>query len=360
MSAFRKHPVFSAALVACAVAALGEGWCIYDRWAAARAAAVTLEQKKTELRAMGDLVPPPTRAVAAAIEADLARAQRALGAMQAELRGRGPAAERLRATKAPAARTDAYFDLATFVEHARDQAKSSGIDLRPGAERFGFSLYANEGPELDRIPAVFHERLIAQYLVESLLDAHPQALLSVQREPPLTKAERDARDAALAAAAAGGAASDAAAASLPDGPDFFVIDPRASARVSGYVDATAFRIAFTGQTNVLRAFLNKLASFELPVLVREVEVETATGEDAAAPAASADDAVPSAASVVLSATAPAAASKPVAPAAVKAPAVAPIVAKPLCRFTVTVEYIELVPAAGAAAEPGADAAKPTT
>jgi hypothetical protein len=294
MSAFKEHPIFASALTACALLMLGEGWCIYDRWETAREATVTLERKKTELHAMGALVPVPTRAVAAAIEADLARAEQALAAMANELKGRGPAAERLRTAHTPATRTDAYFDLATFVEQTRALAQKQEVDVKPEAARFGFATYANEGPDVDHIPTVFQQRLVAQYLIESLFAARPRSLLSVQREHMLTKAEREARDAAVresqAAAEASGtppaAVADANFTGQSDSADFFVIDPRASARVPGHLETTAFRMVFTGQTAVLRAFLNKLASFELPVLVREVEVVPATAEEAAfAPAA---------------------------------------------------------------------------
>ncbi len=369
MSAFKKYPLFASALLAGGLVALGEGWCIVERWRASQEAAVTLEKKKAELHAMGGLAPAPTRAIATAIEADLVRAQRALDAMQAELKGRGPAAERLRTAKVPAARTDAYFDLATFVEKTRELAKAQDVEVRPEAARFGFSLYANEGPEAERIAPVFHQRLIAQYLVESLIEAKPRSLLALQREAPLTQKEKEERDAALAAAAGGGAApAEAATSTLPEGPDFFAIDPRASARVPGYLDATAFRITFVGQTAALRAFLNRLASFELPVLVREVEVDPASSADLAieSPAGSDEPAAASApaelaeSSIVLTvkpaSVAPKSGVKPAAP----APGVAPIVSRPWCKFTVTVEYIELVPPAGTVADAAAETAKPTT
>jgi hypothetical protein len=352
MISFKEYPLFVSVLGVCGLFALGEGWCIFDRWRAARDAAGQFENKRTELHAMGGLTPAPTRAVATAIEADLARLQRALGAMQDELKGRGPAAERLRATKVPVTRSDEYFDLATFVEKTRELAKTHQVELKPEAARFGFSLYANEGPEDDRIAPVFHQRLIAQYLVESLFDAKPRALLAMQREPPLTPKEKEERAAAPAAPPAG----------LPDNPDFFAIDPRASARVPGYVEATAFRLTFVGQTEALRDLLNKLASFELPVLVREVEVEPASSGDLATEVTAASDEPPpppsAAPSIVLTTDSPAA--KPGAQSTPKAPSVAPIVAKPWCKFTVTVEYIELVPAAGAVADAAGAPAKPTT
>ena len=377
MNWYRKYPLFASALTLCALLVLGEGWLIYDRFAASRAAAKKLVEREAELLAMKDLTPVPTRPIATAIEADLARARRAVAAMQAELSGRGPAAERLATAKVPTARTEAYFDLATFVEKTRELAKKNDVEIRPEAARLGFALYANEGPKEDRIASAFHQRQVVQFVVESLIEARPRAIFSVQRERALTKAEKDTLAAAQAAAAAvatGGAAPEVTPESPaggsvpePESPDLFAIDPRVTARAPGYIDTTPVRVVFTGQTAVLRSFLNKLASFELPVLVREVEVDRATAEESAAaavapaeegtPAEAAADAAP-APSVVLAPT-----PKPTVVALKAAPKVAtaaPIVTKPLSKFTVTVEYLDLVAAPAPAAEAPAADAKPST
>jgi hypothetical protein len=364
MSWYRKNPLFATGLTVCVVLALAEGALIYERWSASRQAAVRLEQRKAELQAMAELTPPPTREVATAIEADLTKAQKALASMQAELKGRGPAAERIHNAKLPAARTDAYFDLATFVEKMRELAKKNDVEVREQASRFGFAAFANEGPVQEHIEPVFRQRQIAQFLVESLLDAKPRAVLAVKRERPLTQAEREARAAALAAN------EPVPEVTSDEGVDYFTIaPPPVSARVPGYIDTTAFRFVFTGQTAALRNFLNRLASFELPVLVREVEVDIATPEEAAAQAVPEDpanaDAGANAPSVVLSVDAPNGATPAVKPDAAKAAAVrsssrppvavaTPIVAKPLSKFTVTVEFVELVQPAA----PAADAATP--
>lgn len=361
MTLYRKNPLFAVALTLCAVIALGELALTYERYAASRDAAKRLAQRELDLQGMAELMPPPTREVATAIEQDLAKAQAALAAMQAELKGRGPAAERLHAAKVPAARTDAYFDLATFVERMRDIARKNEVEIRGDAARFGFAAYANEGPMPEHIEPVFRQRQVAQYLVESLIEARPRAVFSVKRERTLSKAEREARANALA--------NNEPVPELETGdtgPDYFVIDPRVTARVPNYIDTMPFRFVFTGQTAALRSFLNHLASFELPVLVREVEVEPATAEEAASQlsaedAAANEPAVPAnAPSVVLSAD-------PVKPAAAKvAPRVprptpsTPIVAKPLSKFTVTVEFVELVTPPAAAPEGGSGTPTPTS
>lgn len=369
----RRNPLFVGALTLCGTLVAGEIYLIYERWSATRAATTKLQQREGELMEMANTIPPPSREVATAIEEDLGRAQRALAAMQNELKGRGQLPEKLRAAKVPTARTDAYFDLATYVERMREVAKKNQVAVRADASRFGFAGYANEGPEVERIEPVFRQRQIAQYLMEALLEAKPAGLLAVKREPALTKAERQARDEALAAAAAaaaGGQTPDPSAVpemALPEGPDYFVVDPRASKKVTGFVDTEGYRVVFTGQTAALRAFLNKLATFELPILVCEVEVEPATGEDLAVEAAAEEPAAAAAnetpatveASVVLTvdpaAPAPKKSTPKAAPRAPRGPALTPIVAKPMSKFTVTVEYVTLVPPA----QPPADGAAPT-
>jgi len=360
MSFYRKNPLFALAMTLCAVLVLGELALIYERYAASRAAEKRLAQRRTDLESMTILMPPPTREVATAIEADLAKAQQALASMQAELKGRGPAAERLRTAKPPGARTDAYFDLATFVEKSRAAAAQNEVEIRPEAARFGFAAFANEGPMPDHIEAVFRQRQIAQYLVDALIEARPRAIFSVKREATLGKADREARAAAIANG------QPPPEVHGEEGPDFFAIDPRVTARVPGFIDTVPFRFVFTGQTAALRSFLNKLASFELPVLVREVEVEPATAEEsAAAPvleeaaAAAVAPEASVAASIVLTADAPAA--RPVAPKsarAPRAPSATPIVAKTISKFTVTVEFVELAPPAEAPAPDNAPAAPP--
>src|SRR5688572_26411267 len=143
MSWYRKNPLFAIGVTVLTLVALGEIALIYERWAESRALEKKLEQRKTELQSMAQLTPPPAREVATAIEADLAKAQQSLASMQAELKGKGAAGERMRTAKLPAARTDAYFDLATFVERMRELSRKQEVDVRPEAARFGFAAFAN-------------------------------------------------------------------------------------------------------------------------------------------------------------------------------------------------------------------------
>jgi len=341
MNWYRHYPGFAIGLTVCGLVAAGGISLGVERWMASRAEATRLQQRRAELEGMGQVNPAPTREVAAAIEADLARAQAALAAMKTELSGQPAAVEKLRAVKVPAARTDAFFDLATYVERVKEAAAKAGVQLRPEAARAGFAQYANEGPETDRIEPVFRQRQLAEHLLNLLLEARPEAIVAIRRERPRTKVEREAEAQALAngqppPAPEGG-----------DGPDFFTLDPRGSARVPGFVETSAFRLTFQGETAALRLFLNRLAAFELPFLVREIEVEPVSAEDVAADApAAALTAV-----VALPSAAPAARD-----AATKAPAQTPLVPRSASRFTVTVEHLELL--TPPPAEGGAEATNP--
>jgi hypothetical protein len=186
----------------------------------------------------------------------------------------------------PAKPIDAFFELAGFIEQLRTRAGQAQVVLKPD-ERFGFATHTNEGPAAEQIAAVHRQRLATQYLVETLLEARPLALLAMRRERPVAGA-RDSRDRA---------------------EDFFELERPLSLRLPGQVETGAFRLEFTGQTAALRNFLNSLASYRQPVVVRSVEVEPLA-------------AIPTAG--------PVAAGAPV-----------PLVRQSLSKFAVTVEFVLL-------------------
>ena len=204
----------------------------------------------------------------------------------------------------------------------RQKAQALKIKIKPD-ERFGFYTYISTGPDRDLIPQVFRQRLVGEYLLDALMDARPSEFLSLHRERPLTKAE----SAALAAGQSLPTAPTSASSSSVS--DFFQIDPRISARVPGFVGATAFRLTFISNTESLRILLNKLATFELPLVVRSVEVEPVV-----------TNTLNSIFGTAATTTTPA---EPVPP--------KPLVEKVLSKFTVTVELIDLVEAPATEANP---------
>lgn len=123
---------------------------------------------------------------------------------------------------------------------------------------FGFEAYADAATipaDTWVVPLLDKQRQILSSLVDKLISAHPQSIETVERE---------ALEATNAAAKI---------------PGTFQMDPAISARVSDAISTLAFRISFKGYTESLRDFLNELAKFDLPIVVRSVEVERPVGSD---------------------------------------------------------------------------------
>ena len=341
MARFKTYPVFYSLIAALGLAAIGSCWCIYERSQAAQKSAKALAKKRAELSALVTSVPAPSLDNQNAIKADLVRSEAALGQMRAELKGSGPAAESLlkaraaysstaslkvtersavlREAKLPFEPTHLFFNIATFVEKMREASQTAAIKIKAD-ERFGFTTYANAGPERDLIPVVYRQRQVAEYLMGALIEAKPTELVALQRELPLAKADQ---------AAAKSATPGTRGAAPVANPDLFEIDPRITARVPGFVDASAFRLSFIGETTALRSLLNKLATFELPLVVRSVEVDPISK-----PLVTEKVAPANTLSSIFGTTAAAATAEPVKP--------KPLVEKVLSKFTVTVELIDLV------------------
>lgn len=316
MNFLRDHPFFDAALILLGALCIAEIALMLKYRAEAAEAGELLETRRAELAGTTMLRPFPSPENGAAVEADLEDSQRVVAAMRASLRG-APGRSGAILSAPPSSRTDAFFDLARFVERNRQRATSAGVAIRAD-ERFGFSLYANEGPEPDLIPAVHQQKAIVDFLLGVLFDARLRELVSVQREVARVPG-REGRPNTVEVAP-------------QNDSTFFSVDPRVTARVPGFVDSTGFRIAFVGQTGALRDFLNRIAAFELPVIVRSVEIEPLPEPKRAQGSA---PSAPSLASLLGSpAPQPGASTVPAGP--------VPIVSQNLSRFTVTVEFIELV------------------
>ena len=112
---------------------------------------------------------------------------------------------------------------------------------------FGFDRYYKTTiiPEGEIVPKLDKQRQILRYILDKLIAADPTSIQSIEREDFENPKGRDTG---------------------------FKIDPAISARVPDAIDTLAFQITFTGYTPTLRKFLNSLAYFQLPVVVRSVEV----------------------------------------------------------------------------------------
>ncbi len=231
----------------CLALVAGESWLLLRSRAEAAQALSALQQKKQERDSLARHSPVLSPESEAAVSTALFSANRALAEWRSLLQGDG--AGRL-TTPPPVRSIDAFFELTDFIGQLRAKAGQAQVGLRPD-ENFGFAAHTNEGPAVEQIATIHRQRLAIQYLVETLLESHPQALLAVRRERPKTDAVRDQRYRT---------------------DDFFELDRTLSLRQPGLIEGEAFRLEFTGQTEALRLFLNHLGTGCQPVVVRSVEV----------------------------------------------------------------------------------------
>ena len=120
---------------------------------------------------------------------------------------------------------------------------------------FGFQEYIDEAKPLidpERSAVLDQQRQILSYLMDKLIEAKPTSVVSVQRE--VLEQVQSLR-----------------------GGQSFQIDRAVSARVPGAIDTLAFRLSFTGYTDSLRSFLNNLARFDLPIVVRSIDIKRQAG-----------------------------------------------------------------------------------
>jgi len=204
-----------------------------------------LAQKKQERDRLQRQSPTPTEENEKAIAAALGEATRALTALRDEL------GKSLETESVPDGSAEAFFALNRLVDETRQKAADAHVALKP-TERFGFASYANQGPPEAQRADVYRQCAAATGLIDALLEARPLELLSVKREssgqigPEKTMQAVD---------------------------DYFSVPRSVSLRQPGLVNTDAFRLEFTGQTPVLRQFLNTLAGSTRAVAVRLVEVE---------------------------------------------------------------------------------------
>lgn len=242
---------------------LGEGGMLVRAQRAADRADIRWKAKLRERSECETLIPAPTRENAARLEANLVAARTTLTQEIARLRVEDGDPDSGDSNGASVTSTDAFFELAAFVNRMRRRAGEEGVALNAG-ERFGFSTYAEEPPTAEVAARVLRQERLAETMLQILFAARPERLVFFQREPL----------AAVSADRAGMTDARSAAPAPSRGTqDYFTFDPQRSLRRAGVVGSTAFRMVFTGATGTLRSLLNGLAAAPLPLVVRSVEIE---------------------------------------------------------------------------------------
>jgi hypothetical protein len=304
MASFKSNPIFCSLIALCGLAAAGETYLLLpfnlpgslNRKGQATIAKLT--KMKKDYEGYQGANPTPNEENQKLLAGDLAVALKNLADLRDSLTGKGGLPEKLRAEAPPTDTRDAYFKLLTLRDDWMKKFEEASFPVpgRPDqpprkialaaskGEWFGFASHKQTGPSgTEQIAKIFRQAQVADYLLNALVAAEPFEFISLHREVPLTKSERDERDKAIREAkerkqALPEFASSIVAGSGTDPADFFDIDPLITARVPGSVETMPFRLTFIGKTESLRSLLNKLAAFELPLVVRRVDTEVAEME----------------------------------------------------------------------------------
>ncbi|MEZ5278204.1 MAG: Amuc_1100 family pilus-like protein [Opitutaceae bacterium] len=258
MNRIRQYPVFSAIVIVLLLLVTAELVALIIGRQSLASLASDFDLRQRQYRNLLENRVGPTSANARLVAADLEQNSKVLVQMLDTLNVSG-SGDLLLFQGVPPSRTDAYFNLATFVERTRQLAATAGVAIDP-EERFGFEAYANEGPDADFIEAVFKQRRIAEVILEALFSAKPERLTEVLRDDWERAPDEPGGVRPITRPGANKVVRT------------FVIDSQVTARVPKVVQTYAFRVSFIGQTGALRSFMNQMASSDLPIVVRSVEV----------------------------------------------------------------------------------------
>lgn len=142
------------------------------------------------------------------------------------------------------------------VASHKDEAGEPDRIETPEDFAFGFEEYIDEAAMLQdpaKVTLLDKQRQILSYLLTQLIAADPHSIDSVEREVVESEGEKKSNS--------------------------FSIDPLISARVPGAIDTMAFSLTFSGYTDSLRELLNRLADFDLPIVVRSIKVKRPSGSE---------------------------------------------------------------------------------
>ncbi len=279
MSFIKKYPIFTALLVLLSLVFAAQVYLFVSMSARTDSARTASERAARTLQSYLHLSPAPTAD-------NLERAEANVKALGSELRQRINSVrgqiESAVGQDVPGSASDMLFELQSFVDRYNALARAPGDDLDPIQlpANFGFSFRAllDSGvpPEDRYIPGLWKQKEIIQYLMDSLYAAGPISITAVEREALIETAEEAPRTRRTTAERPGRTTT-----TRTTQQGIFTINPLISARVPGAVETMAFRIQFTGYTGALREFLVRLSDFDLPVVVRSVEVSPAPAAAAA-------------------------------------------------------------------------------
>jgi hypothetical protein len=145
MASFKTNPLFFSSLLVLGALTAGQAWLVFSQRSQLAKANAEIEQQTVKLNNFAAQNPFPDQANLTAIETDLEQARKTNAEIREVLRATSDIAATMAAAQLPSSSTDAYFDIANFVERIRAAAVAAEVKIDE-KNRLGFFTYVNEGP----------------------------------------------------------------------------------------------------------------------------------------------------------------------------------------------------------------------
>ena len=333
MDFVKRYPILTAILAFCLAAFAAES---YFLWSFNRSVSLADKDRgstRTKAENAEKLSPAPSADNRDAAQANAADLKTVLDTVKSTFQDTP-----IKITDVPGSGPELLVQIQAYASDLQAKAKDRDIILPNPDFTFGMAMYVGRGvsaPPADKIPDVYTQMKALQYILNHLMDDAKQPnqemkIISVMRE-----------DITAVKAAPGIFVPGANDNTDDEKNEVFTVDPAVTARVPGFVNTLAFQIKFVTYSESLRLLLQDLKQFEMPLVVRSIQVEPAAVEHAA-PGSDA-----------------AAAKKSTVSDTAK-----PVVAENLSQFTLVIEYIQLptppAPAGDAGTAPAPAAATGTS
>ena len=299
MDFLKKNLVFCLTLILCIGASGAGAFLAYTASVKVAKSERRMKSAKAHLDSLVYASPSPSAANVIASEDNIAKLAAEMASIRADLE-RGASIE---------TSTDGVTVMAGIQQFISDHQRLVAANLDEDGEAkpitvaedfgFGFEQYLDDAAHFESDEAniaLDKQRQILSYIIDQLIASGPDSIVQVQRELLELSPEEIAKN--------------------------FSIAPEISARVENAIETMAFSVTFIGYTESLRLFLNNLARPLMPIVVRSIEVERPTGSETVA--------APSSSSVNLDEIFGI------------SQAQKPVIEDNASKFTVTVEFIEIV------------------
>lgn len=255
MELFKKHILFFSGISICTIALIAG--LVYSVIVALDLGKKSKSFNRTERNLKRMLVanPSPVSDNVTASDLNVLRLSEKLETIREELE-RGDEAEASVDGVRVAAGIQQYISKYTTLAKTHESKYGPSPIEIPQDFAFGFDRFKLESkvPEdLKEIAMLDKQRDILDFLIGELFATHPKGILAVKRQSAKQSEEDDFDD-------------------YYGDASLFRIGSSVTSKVEGAIDTIPFEISFSGKTNTLRDFLNRLAEFKRPIVVRSINV----------------------------------------------------------------------------------------